>query len=127
METLSEGKIKQLAKSPAEERADITIATVLETQVIWGLAGEAGWIMMEDGEQVHLPLWPLEELVQTWVRQSTPESQPTAISLPEFIETWLPGLEKNETQVVLFPTKAGNGGLQISAAELRELLTADAS
>lgn len=119
-------KSEQDSQLPARERAELLVDTLLESGVVWGLMGETGWLMVENDHKTCLPIWPDEEAVKFWQRKDLPTSMPQAISLKDFVETWLPGLQKNNVSLVMFPAGTLREGLITSADELRLQLVDEA-
>ena len=63
--------------------------------------GSEGFVMFEDGETVQLPVFPHRDLASTFVTMNGIEGQCVSVSLEEFTQTWLPGLEKNGVELVM--------------------------
>lgn len=118
---LSEVVIKQATSLNAEERQALFLQYVIKASEIWLAQGSDGFVMIEQGDQLCLPVWPHADLVDTW--QEIPEnSHAQVIPVQTFIEVWLPGLAKNNTDIAIFPLTGDDAGIQISALELLESL-----
>lgn len=116
---------EQESQLPARERAELLVERVCETGLVWGLMGKDGWVMVDNGAQTCLPLWPDEASVAFWQRKDLPDSTPQSIPLSEFTQTWLPGLKKNQVALVMFPSGTLREGIVTSADELMLQLADD--
>jgi hypothetical protein len=57
----------------------------------------------ENGHQC-FPVWPAEAFAVQYCKESGPNLQPGPISLSDWMTKWLPGLERDERRVAVFPT-----------------------
>ena len=117
----SEEFIRVTRLSP-EERFDYFLEHVKETSGLWGLYGSTGWVMVESGDELCLPIWPHQDFVTAWERDDFPECKPKAIDLSEFLGVWVQGLAKNSTLLLLFPCGDEEEGIVMSATEFVDCL-----
>ncbi|MCW8090604.1 DUF2750 domain-containing protein [Alteromonas sp. ASW11-130] len=120
--SLPDNIITQAAALSAEERLELFLTYVAKAGEIWALVGNNGYVMMEMLEGSCLPVWPHKQLVQCWHRSAKTDAMPQPISLDEFLVTWLPGLEKNNTSVAVFPTAEHEAEMLLTANELKSHL-----
>ncbi len=120
---LPEHVINQAASLTAEERLELFLSYVSKAGEVWTLVGTDGYVMMEAAEGSALPVWPHQQLVQCWYRTQHTDASPSAIPLNEFVETWLPGLAKNQTNVVVFPASENSAEMVMTADELKLSIT----
>ena len=117
-EKLNEAVVEQAMKLSAEERQELVVTYVLKAKEIWMVQGSEGFVMFEDGETVQLPVFPHRDLASTFVTMNGVEGQCVSVSLEEFTQTWLPGLEKNGVELVMFPTTSEVENLVMTAQDL---------
>nr|WP_246261090.1 DUF2750 domain-containing protein [Alteromonas ponticola] len=96
---------------------------VSKANEVWALVGENGYVMMEIMEGQCLPVWPHSQLVQCWHRAQTMDATPQVITLDDFLLTWLPGLEKNNIAIAIFPAAENEAEMLLTAEELKLSLT----
>ncbi len=120
---LPERVVEQAAALSAEERLELFLSYVNKAQEVWTLVGDNGYVMIEAAEGSSLPVWPHQQLVQCWYRTQKTDATPRVVSLQEFLDTWLPGLAKNQIQVVVFPAAENDAEMVMTAEELTLSLT----
>lgn len=123
-ETLSDAVIEQAMKLSAEERQELVVSYVNKAKAIWLVQGEEGFVMFEDGENVQLPVFPHKDLASNFVTTNGITGQAVSIELQEFTATWLPGLQKNGVELVMFPTQSNVENLVMTAEDLAAELVA---
>ncbi|MBU3022669.1 DUF2750 domain-containing protein [Aestuariibacter sp. A3R04] len=118
---LSDVVISQAISLSAEERQELFLQYVVKSNEVWLAQGGDGFVMIEQGDQLCLPVWPHTDLVSTW--QGLPgDCHARAVPTQTFSEVWLPGLAKNNTAIVIFPLREDDAGIKITATELLESL-----
>lgn len=115
---LSDAVIEQAMKLSAEERQELVVSYIAKANEIWLVQGTEGFVMFEDGENVQLPVFPHNDLAQKFVGMNDIQGQCVNIALDEFTQTWLPGLEKNGVELVMFPTTSDVENLVMTAEDL---------
>lgn len=115
---LSDAVIEQAMKLSAEERQELVVSYIAKANEIWLVQGTEGFVMFEDGENVQLPVFPHNDLAQKFVSMNDIQGQCVNIALDEFTQTWLPGLEKNGVELVMFPTTSDVENLVMTAEDL---------
>lgn len=102
----------------ADGRYEYFLNHIIETGLVWALADEEGFAMSADEDgNTYLPLWPEAEFASRCANGDWAAYAPESIALDEFIEDWLPGLEKDKLGTELFATPEDSGVLS-SAIEL---------
>lgn len=117
-ETLSDAVVEQAMKLSAEDRQELVVSYVNKAKSIWLVQGEEGFVMFEDGENVQLPVFPHKDLAACFVSTNGVVGQAVSVALDEFITTWLPGLQKNGVELVMFPTQSDVENLVMTAEDL---------
>lgn len=121
-EELSSTTFLEVTKLSPEQRFDYLLNSIKTTGKIWGLLGKNGWVMVESGNELCLPIWSHPEFVVAWERDDFPECEPASIDIDDFIEKWAPGLDKNNTLLLIFPCGEEEEGIVMSGAEYVECL-----
>ncbi|MCW8108759.1 DUF2750 domain-containing protein [Alteromonas ponticola] len=114
-ESLPDAIIKQAAALSAEERLELFLQYVDKAGEVWVLLGENGYVMMETLEGHCLPVWPHQQLVSCWHQSQKSEASAKSIGIEEFLQTWLPGLDKNNTTLAIFPAAENEAAIIVTA------------
>ncbi|MDF2179073.1 DUF2750 domain-containing protein [Aliiglaciecola sp. CAU 1673] len=109
-----------LSQTP-EQRVGYFNKLIQEKKTVWTLVDDHGAMMMTAEDEDCIPVWPASEFVQDWIEGEWAHCRPHAISLKDWQDKWLPGLEDDEIQVVVFPVP-GEDGLVLEPWELAERL-----
>ncbi len=120
---LSDAVIEQAMKLSAEDRQELVVSYIAKANEIWMVQGSEGFVMFEGGESVQLPVFPHHDLAQKFVDINEIEGQCVNITLVEFLQTWLPGLDKNGVELVMFPTTSDVENLVMTAGDLASELS----
>jgi len=116
-DNLNTDEFVRVTRLSPEERFEYFLAHIAKTGELWGLFGTNGWVMVESGDELCLPIWPHRDYVVAWERDDFPECEPKAISHFDFINVWSDGLAKNNTLLLLFPCGDEEEGIVMSAPE----------
>ena len=120
-EQLTETQLNAINRFTAEQRYDYFVNKVIEMKKIWGLCSDDGWVILSDERDGHLPIWPHAELADLWVTGDYSDCKPTDISLDEWLNKWLPGMEEDGLLAAVAPDTEGEG-IIVSAQELAETI-----
>lgn len=123
--TLSDAVIAQAQKLSAEERQMLVISYVPKSQQVWLIQGSEGFVMLEDKGETRLPIFPHYDLALAWLNENEIDARCVEVALDEFTATWLPGLDKNSVELVMFPSSADSQNLVMSASELAQEWSSD--
>ena len=107
-----------LHKLPTDERLASILDHIIAQKAVWGLTGKDGWVLVSASEDTCLPIWPSKELANEWGETTSPTAEPREISLVEWVDVWLPGMEKNGTSVLVCPTSGKAESTVLSAKQL---------
>ena len=102
-------KMKSIVAGSAETRTAYLVRKVTDFEQVWGLNNDGWAACTDDSGQPALPIWPEAELAALCAVGEWAEMAPKAIELAEFMERWLPGLERDGRLVAVFPTTRGQG------------------
>ena len=102
-------KLKQVLTLSGDERFDYLVRKVADLEEIWGLAYD-GWALSEDDSgQMAVPVWPEADFAAACATGDWAGMQPKPIALADFFEKWIPGMERDNRMVAVFPIPSGRG------------------
>jgi len=108
--TPNETEIEAVLSLDAPKRYEHWIKRVADQEVVWSLWQERGWALASNGAGRQLvPVWPHSKYaalcaVGVWV-----DCQPKAITLDVWLARWIPGMERDQQLVAVFPTTKEKG------------------
>lgn len=117
--TLSE--LKMLQRLTATERFEYTTPRLLESEEIWSIGDENGWLIRDVDEQQIIMLWPYRQLAIDYAHEYQPESLPQSVSLEHFLYGVLKQCSSHDIKLEILPT-IGQAGHVVSAERLYEIL-----
>ncbi|MDN4504432.1 DUF2750 domain-containing protein [Alteromonadaceae bacterium BrNp21-10] len=97
----------------ADQRSDFLLKQVQDNQQIWTIVDEEGVMLLISDDEDCIPVWPAESCVNEWINNDWAHCTAHAISLSDWKEKWLPGLEEDEVSIAMFPL-SHDGGLVVS-------------
>ncbi len=121
-------EIEKLFKKPGEKRYAYFIKTVADTEEVFGLADEEGWLLLgdddnEEGEDI-LPLFPGAEFAERFrVEHGFEEYGIGIVDVNELLE-WLDEMEEENMVVAVFPDLLASG-VVTKPANLKEDIQAE--
>jgi hypothetical protein len=125
MNEVSSEEFIALNKMLPEQRFDYTLAQLIEKRYVWGLFGADGWVMLKADDDLCMPIWPCESFATAWVKNDFPSCEPKQIEFSEWVEKWLPGMQNNNTLVLVFPLGDDEEGIMLEANEMLECIEED--
>ena len=102
------------------------IEQVVTTGVVWGLSDADGWVVApgaEDEQIDVMPFWASEDDASACATEDWAEMAPEALTLDDFLEQWLPGLEGDGLRVGV-AWDAALEGVEVPPLELQADLEA---
>lgn len=109
-----------VSKLPANRRYEYFIKKVVDYEEVWGLF-DNGWVTTEDDAGRSLiPFWPKKEFAQLCAIDEWSKCIAKSIELDEFIDNWLPGMEKDGVIASIFWNNYDSAVLEINTI-LRDL------
>ena len=123
--TLHPKEFETASALPFEERYEYFVKRVADWEQVWSLRSASGWSLAgaEDGREV-IPVWPHEQFAAACSEGAWKGDEPTPIPLDDWLEKWLPGMERDGRLVAVFPTPA-NSGAVVEPQRLRNDLRVD--
>lgn len=104
-----------------KDRLHFFLTRVVESEEVWGLNNDHGWILKEHNGQTILPVWPYESFAADCAVDEWQGYTPGAVSLEHFIDRLLPLIREQNIKLEILPTATQPGGL-MDADKLSELL-----
>ena len=119
---ISDQELAAVSQLPTAQRYTYFIQRVCDWEEVWTLRAEDGYVVMGDnvGNQ-YIPVWPAARFAAQYGGAG---EEPAAIALDVWIERWLPGMERDQTGVAVFPVE-GDGGAVVDLDEHRDDLVAE--
>ncbi|AOR65409.1 DUF2750 domain-containing protein [Pectobacterium wasabiae] len=119
---MNNSKIENVNSLTSEDRLSYFVRKVADFEQVWGSYGNDGWLHLstKDGKRI-FPIWPEEEFSIDYNTKHQYELSPKEIDLYYFLDKWIPGLEKDGVDILIFPVDKKNG-IIIIPSKLNELL-----
>jgi hypothetical protein len=98
--------LKDLMSMDCEDRYDYFLSIVGEEREIWILINNDNQflkIFSEEEGFEYLPVWPEDEFAQEYAEAAGDNLTPKSIALPEFLNKWVSGLQRDGLEVGVFP------------------------
>ena len=100
-------EFENILKLGPNERYEYFIKKVADWQEVWGLWDE-GWALYGDEQKKEwLPFWPHSRYAEVCATDDWEKYKPKMITLDDWLNKWLPGIEKDRAQIAIFPTPTG--------------------
>ena len=103
-----------------EGRLHYFLTRAAESEEIWGLSSEAGWVMKELDQHTILSVWPYQVFADACATGDWQAYSPNAISLEHFVYNTLQLMIEQGIQVEIMPTPT-KAGKVLNAEELFKL------
>jgi hypothetical protein len=116
-------QFQRISRLPAESRFDEFINQVAQHQQVWGLRSGNGWAVVDAEGDDCFPVWPHPDFAAAWAVGDLSDCKPQAIDLDAWLSRWTPGMDKDGTLVLVFPTNDDDDeGVVMAASELEDAL-----
>ena len=102
------------------ERLDYFLTRAMESEEVWGLSSDSGWIINRQSNIDVLPVWSYRVLSESCVAGDWSTYMPDSVSLEHFVYRILGQLGDKGLQVEILPTSEERG-LVIEASVLYEI------
>jgi Protein of unknown function (DUF2750) len=108
---VSDQEFAAVSELEAGERYDYLVKRAVDWEGLWSLRSDDGWDLLADDEETELvPVWPHPRFAEACVPPGDP-SEAARIPLGEWVERWLPGIERDGRKIAVFPTPGGRGAV----------------
>jgi hypothetical protein len=116
---LTEKEFDAISCLDGPDRYSHFVKRVSDWQRVWGLKNESGWVTAgDDNGNNGIPFWPHPDYASACATGEWSGNHPASIEVHEFVDSWLPNMEKDGVQVTVFPT-ASLKGVMVHAAQLQ--------
>jgi hypothetical protein len=96
-----------LSSAPVQvdtQRYQAFVREVALSQQVWGLLDAEGWISLRlDGDTACLPVWAQPQAAWSFAQGPRTGCTVGAIELPDFLDHWLPAMDRLGVQVAVHP------------------------
>lgn len=118
---------KAVVALSSKDRFSHFIGMIADWEQLWGVRNEEGWLVpLAPDKLEYFPVWPHPEYAQKIADKHFPGHVATEIGLDEFIEDWLPKLERDGAKVAAFPDEEWNLWI-VEPSDLRKVLADELS
>ncbi len=117
--TLSE--LQLLKGLSAAERFEYTTPRLIESEEVWSIGNENGWLIRDVGDEQIIALWPYRQLAAEYAQAQQPGSLPQSVSLEHFIYGVLKQCSSHDIKLEILPT-CFQGGQIVSAERFYEII-----
>ncbi|WP_337841028.1 DUF2750 domain-containing protein [Rheinheimera sp.] len=118
---LTADDLNKLAELDAEQRYDYFVNAVADTEQIWILVDEEGFVLVDADDERCIPVWPHAELAEQWINGDWAQCQAQAVDVAVWLDKWTAGLNGDELAIAVFP-HAQQPGVVIGPEEFAETL-----
>ena len=95
---------------PANRRYGYFVKRAASHGAVWGLRGDGGWVVAaDDQDSAHFPVWPHPRFAEACAEGAWAGENPFAVDIDEWIEAWLPNLERDGMRIAVFQTPDDRG------------------
>ena len=122
---VDDAEFTSVLELPAPRRYEYFVKQAATHGQLWALRGEGGWVIAEDdsGNQ-HFPVWPHQRFAWVVATEQWSDAVPAAIDIDEWVEEWLPDLDRDGIRVAVFQTP-DDQGVAVSPRRLKRDLDAE--
>ena len=122
---VNDAEFTSVLELPASRRYEYFVKRATSHGQLWGLRGDGGWVIAEDDEgNRHFPAWPHQRFAQALANDKWSDGVPAAIDIDEWLEEWLPDLDRDGIRVAVFQTP-DDQGVAVSPQRLKRDLHAE--
>lgn len=109
-------------------RVEYAVKRIADTREVWLLCDEHGlWKVSTTGAGTEcVPVWPHRRYAEASSAGAWAGARAAKIDLEEFMDKWLPGMQKDCRQVAIFPVD-GAKAVVVPPQEFREMLDSELS
>ena len=102
---INEHEIKAVSALDGPARYDHFIKRTADWMELWSLKTDDGFVSLgDDAGNKGIPFWPHPTYAEQHVQDDWSNCTATHISLQDFMEKWLTGMERDGLKVFVFPT-----------------------
>ena len=117
----TQSEMQHLQTLTAAERFEYAMPRLIESEEVWSIGNDDGWLIREEGDEQIIAFWPYRQLADEYAKTCQPDSAPQSVSLEHFLYGVLEQCRTNDISLEVLPVP-GKNGLIIPAAKLYEML-----
>jgi hypothetical protein len=107
---VNDQEFRSVLELPGSRRYAYFVKRAASHGELWGLRGEGGWVVAEDDEAVpHFAVWPHPRFAEVCATGHWAGEKPEAIDIDDWVEAWLPNLERDRMRILVFQTPDERG------------------
>jgi Protein of unknown function (DUF2750) len=107
---VNDQEFRAVLKLPGSERYGYFVKRAASHGELWGLRSDEGWVVAGDDEgNPHFPVWPHARFAEACATGPWEGEKPVEIDVDEWLEGWLPNLERDGMRVAVFQTPEDHG------------------
>ncbi len=103
------------------ERCQHFVSAAAQHKEVWGLKNNVGWATVESDGSVCVPVWPHPQFAASLAKDNWEYYEAVLIPLHEFLSTMLPGMDKDNVLLALFPNLELEG-VVTTAAQAKSII-----
>ena len=112
MRNIHDKHFEDLLNQRAPERYAYFIRQVADWEEVWTLRTAVGFCLMANDDVRELvPVWPHKRFAEACAVAEFAGAEAVPISLEQWIQRWLPGMQEDGRGVAVFPTPGGQGAI----------------
>jgi hypothetical protein len=116
---MNENKVQNIIGLSKEERYRYFVDKIVDFEEVWGLYND-GWAVLGNQENsIVMPFWPEKNFAERCIASEWAGFKSKAISLQDFLDKWLPGMDKDNRLVAVFYLPELKENIIITANELK--------
>jgi hypothetical protein len=102
---MNEQEYLSVLKLANERRYEYFVKKTADQGMVWSLRSEGGWVLAGDDEgRLMVPVWPHGRFAQACASGDWEGHDACAIELDAWLERWIPGMQRDQRLVAVFPT-----------------------
>ena len=108
-------ELKMLVTMSADERLQYAITRMIESEEVWSLGNENGWMIRDVDDRQLISVWPYRQLALEHGPEENETAFPQAISLEYFVYSVLDMCKADNIWLEVFPRTDARGSLMRSS------------
>ena len=127
MKNVNDKELAAVLALPGPERYSYFVRAVADWEEIWTIRTSSGFVLMAAAdEQPLIPVWPHRRFAEACADTDWAGAEAAPIPLERWLQTWTPGMKKDNRGVAVFPVPSGQG-VVVTPDRLKEDLLAECS
>jgi Protein of unknown function (DUF2750) len=119
---LNDREFASVVSLPAVKRYLYFIKRVVDWGSVWSIRDDDGWALTKDDDgNTLIPVWPHSRFAAACAAADWQHMRPAPIQLEDWIERWLPGIERDKRLIAVFATAEGRGAVVTPGQVQRDL------